>query len=471
MTQSPRSGRVKQSDGTTQNIVDILGGGTPLDKAPVNINKFAAQGDEVVGEDGNVYSFTQLLQNVGGGGTVDSVDWADVQNKPSSYNPTNHNHDELYYTKQQVDDEFSALNPYQVKNNSGDSSPGYLENKIDGSTLATENNVVVVKDVQGLTIGIVEINDALTGTETNIQSQINQLKNDLESAAQGMHFYSEFETKADLDGATTMTDGAVAIVLADETHDGNRTMYIYSGALGMWRYVGRFEYVSNFLEMQDTPTTYENADGKIVKVDETNGRLLFDFQKWSDIQDGPSSSPTDIDEAASQRHEHTNKPSLDQITVENGSLFINGVEFVPKKQTLYARRTGSNQSLPNGETLVFNSKTSGDIDYDESTGEFTLEQGKTYSITAQFHMYFGDNWTMVKLVYADTEEEPSEGGAQVTLNAVNAGNANNTGNILSALITPSSTRAFKLMKSDTQGNSNDTLKGDRNSSSLRIVEV
>jgi hypothetical protein len=89
MSYSPRSGRILQSDGTTRNIVDILGGGTPKRMAKLDIQFFAAQGDEIIGEDGNVYSFTELLQSAGGS---TSVTWDDVQNKPTEFTPTAHTH-------------------------------------------------------------------------------------------------------------------------------------------------------------------------------------------------------------------------------------------------------------------------------------------------------------------------------------------------------------------------------------------
>ena len=47
---------------------------------------------------------------------------------------------------------------------------------------------------------------------------------------------------------------------------------------------------------------------------------------WADIQNGPLSSTTDIDDAVDKRHSHTNKTQLDNIDEDaNGLLTYNGV--------------------------------------------------------------------------------------------------------------------------------------------------
>ena len=46
---------------------------------------------------------------------------------------------------------------------------------------------------------------------------------------------------------------------------------------------------------------------------------------WSNITGRPSSSPAQIDDAVAKRHEHTNKPALDKLGVDNdNNLTING---------------------------------------------------------------------------------------------------------------------------------------------------
>ena len=44
----------------------------------------------------------------GGGGSAESVDWSNVTNKPATFPPSAHNHDDKYYTKNEVDTKLSA---------------------------------------------------------------------------------------------------------------------------------------------------------------------------------------------------------------------------------------------------------------------------------------------------------------------------------------------------------------------------
>lgn len=48
---------------------------------------------------------------------------------------------------------------------------------------------------------------------------------------------------------------------------------------------------------------------------------------WADIQDKPNSSVSDIDDAVSKRHEHTNKAVLDKLSDAAGSLTYNGTNI------------------------------------------------------------------------------------------------------------------------------------------------
>ena len=43
-----------------------------------------------------------------GGGVADSVDWSNVQNKPATFPPSAHNHDDRYYTESEVDTKLAA---------------------------------------------------------------------------------------------------------------------------------------------------------------------------------------------------------------------------------------------------------------------------------------------------------------------------------------------------------------------------
>ena len=44
----------------------------------------------------------------GGGGSAESVDWSNVTNKPATFPPSAHNHDDRYYTESEVDTKLAA---------------------------------------------------------------------------------------------------------------------------------------------------------------------------------------------------------------------------------------------------------------------------------------------------------------------------------------------------------------------------
>ena len=44
----------------------------------------------------------------GGGGSAESVDWSNITNKPATFTPSAHNHDDRYYTESEVDTKLAA---------------------------------------------------------------------------------------------------------------------------------------------------------------------------------------------------------------------------------------------------------------------------------------------------------------------------------------------------------------------------
>ncbi|WP_026326474.1 hypothetical protein [Paenibacillus ginsengihumi] len=77
---TPKSGDIVASDGTVHNIVDLLGGGTPLSDE-VSARKYTPQTALVTGSDGKVYDLVELLRGIGGGkidpGELPDIDWDD----------------------------------------------------------------------------------------------------------------------------------------------------------------------------------------------------------------------------------------------------------------------------------------------------------------------------------------------------------------------------------------------------------
>lgn len=100
----------------------------------------------------------------------------------------------------------------------------YLEKFIDNSTLKIENNLLVVKTLDGLTLSVTEINE--------LKDKINTI------SSAGMNYTGSVSTKADLDVITSASNGETKIVLADESQGGKRMTYVFNGSV--WEALGEF---------------------------------------------------------------------------------------------------------------------------------------------------------------------------------------------------------------------------------------
>lgn len=332
-----------------------------------------------------------------------------------------HNHDTEYYTKSEIDNSINSItdtvlsDQYKIKTSPED-VPSYLSSKVDNVTLSVEDNELKVKNVDGLIVGIANLNTWLSGTSDNIQNQIDGINSKLSSVTAGMSFIGKFETHAELMSVGIKKNGDLAVVLVDENKANGRSMYVYSENFGMWDFIGAFTFADEFIELTDTPNSYVGHNGKVLKVDEANNKVTFNNIDYSEIENKPSSTITQIDQsvqsshshpnkalldtynqtnidisnAVTSTHVHSNKASLDKLGVNaNGELTINGVVYTPKipsKKYLYARRSGGDQVLEVGDTCIFSGNKRGDIPYDTTTGLFTLEAGKTYRVTVTASM-------------------------------------------------------------------------------------
>src|SRR5699024_4675185 len=305
---------------------------------------------------------------------------------------------------------------------------------------------VFVKSIDRLNLGVADLNTALEGTEGNIQSQIDDVNDLLASVTAGMRFIGKLESFAELNGIVNKSNGDLAVVLTDETRDDTRSMYVYSEDKGMWAFIGAFTFKDEFTALKVTPTSYVDADGKVVKV--AGERLVFSDVDYGDLVNKPSSTITQIDDAVAKRHEHNNADSLSKLGVNSdGELTINGVVYAPKteipvKHRLYARRTGSEQSLTAGTTCVFNTRDVGSgIPDNTSTGVFTLEAGKTYRVfvTASINT---EGYVILRLVTADSNAVVADNNQAIWM-SVNPSNTNwkesSTGPLL-AYVTPTTTQ-------------------------------
>lgn len=443
--------------------------------------------------------------DVGEGG-ISNVGWNDIDDKPTTFAPSEHNHNTIYYSKQEVDNKLNEISPveselYTIKATSEDTVPAYLDSKVDNVTVVVEGNEIKVKAVDGLIVGITNINDWLNGTEGNIQTQINDVKTSITSITGGMQFKGKFETKADLNVVANKQNGDVAVVLADESREGQRALYVYSESLGMWDFVGAFEFSDEFVTLSDTPNSYVGHNGKVVKVDEPNKKLVFANVDWSEIQNKPSSTITQIDDtvtnrhthanlnllqtytnsnhdisnAVSSTHRHNNKDSLDKLGVNaSNELTINGVVYTPKtespkKSYLYARRMNTDQTIGLDSTLIFNSIVTGNIAFNISNGYFTLEQGKTYRITGNFDIRSLNTFMYIYLAEATTRNAPVESGGATNILAITADYTEGSSGTLDLIITPTSTRDFIIRTSGSSGDIDAKLTASY--SSLVIQEI
>lgn len=60
---NPQSGNYIAANGRVYNMVELLGGGTPINDQVFDINQYAPKCGLVLGRDGRVYDLTELLRN------------------------------------------------------------------------------------------------------------------------------------------------------------------------------------------------------------------------------------------------------------------------------------------------------------------------------------------------------------------------------------------------------------------------
>lgn len=305
----------------------------------------------------------------GGEGEYDgTISWDNVTGKPDQFAPSphdhderysqiDHNHDDRYNTKEQVSAEIDFVRQQMVAGQGRVSAtstdvPGFLESKVDNTTVKVEGSELVVKSMDGLTVGAADISTWLAGTSDNVQTQ--------------------------------------------------------------------------------------------------------------------------IDDAVAKRHEHSNKESLDKITVNNdGDLVVDGkvIELkppeLPEKEFVYAN--ARSEAYSSGTLWKWHHRT-GNISFD-TNGGILLKAGKSYKI--DINVSFGsnfDSWKVFGFVDAETGElAPEAPTANMALMKESSTYTEAHSRTLSLIMTPQTTRRFGV--TITSGASPTTNATMYSRSSITIVEI
>ena len=95
-------GGVKVGDGLSITTDGTLSANAVSGEPDEYLKSASISGNELtlVKKDNTTITF---IPTTGGGGSAERVDWANVYNKPATFPPSAHNHDDKYYTKNEVD--------------------------------------------------------------------------------------------------------------------------------------------------------------------------------------------------------------------------------------------------------------------------------------------------------------------------------------------------------------------------------
>ena len=164
------------------------------------------------------------------------------------------------------------------------------------STYDTDNDGVVdkAKTLHGLLASLTELNQ-LVGATDNIQAQINALSNVtrfLGTVQQFTDLAIEYPTPESKD---------MVIVLSDSTHDLDTSIYIHNGT--DWVYSGTFE--SEVRNFSSNPLNLASEVTGILDESNISNTLIRRTELMS--------SMPNIDDAVTKKHDHTNKEDIDKI--------------------------------------------------------------------------------------------------------------------------------------------------------------
>ena len=125
-------GGVKVGDGLSITTDGTLSANVVSGEPDEYLKSASISGNELtlVKKDNTTITF---IPTTGGGGSAERVDWANVYNKPATFPPSAHNHDDKYYTKNEVDTKLAAKAGTAVATTSADGLMSAADKtKLDG---------------------------------------------------------------------------------------------------------------------------------------------------------------------------------------------------------------------------------------------------------------------------------------------------------------------------------------------------
>lgn len=125
-------GGVKVGDGLSITTDGTLSANVVSGEPDEYLKSASISGNELtlVKKDNTTITF---IPTTGGGGSAERVDWANVYNKPDTFPPSAHNHDDKYYTKNEVDTNLATKAGTAVATTSADGLMSAADKtKLDG---------------------------------------------------------------------------------------------------------------------------------------------------------------------------------------------------------------------------------------------------------------------------------------------------------------------------------------------------
>ena len=143
-------GGVKVGDGLSITTDGTLSANVVSGEPDEYLKSASISGNELtlVKKDNTTITF---IPTTGGGGSAERVDWANVYNKPDTFPPSAHNHDDKYYTKSEVDTKLTAK-----------AGTAFATTSAAGLMSAADKT-----KLDGLSQTSITVDDALSTTSTN----------------------------------------------------------------------------------------------------------------------------------------------------------------------------------------------------------------------------------------------------------------------------------------------------------------